>query len=367
MKYNWQLLDWPDFKYRLDDLEDKLYAFGQYTGHLQGALKAMQEDLQVETLTNTMVAEALKTSEIEGEYLSRKDVMSSIKNNLKLGSEIKQVRDKKAKGAAELMIDVRSSFKQKLSQKKLFEWHKILFQYRPKIKIGNWRTGTEPMQVVSGRIGKEKIHFEAPPSVIVPQEMRTFVSWFNDSAPKGKKEIKQAPVRSAITHLYFESIHPFEDGNGRIGRAIAEKALYQSVGRPVLLSLSETIESQKTAYYKALQEAQTSNEITSWIIYFINVILTSMKRAESLIDFTIQKARFFDCFRDKLNKRQLKVVKRMLEEGPDGFEGGMSAKKYMSIAKTSKPTATRDLQSLAELNVFKVKGAGRSTRYFLNF
>jgi Fic family protein len=222
------------------------------------------------------------------------------------------------------------------------------------------------MQVISGTVGKEKIHFEAPPSGKVPEEIKQFLKWFNDSAPGGNSEIRKAPLRSAIAHLYFESIHPFEDGNGRIGRAVAEKALSQTLGRPVILSLSKTIEANKKAYYNALQKGQRSNEITDWIRYFAEVILSAQREARQLIEFTLKKSIFFDRFKAQLNERQLKVIRKMFEAGPDGFEGVMNATKYISITKTSKATATRDLQLLAEIKAFLISGGGRSTRYSLN-
>lgn len=214
------------------------------------------------------------------------------------------------------------------------------------------------MQVVSGAIGKKKIHFKAPPSAQVAAEMQQFIAWFNDTAPGGKSEIKKAPVRSAIAHLYFETIHPFEDGNGRIGRAIAEKALSQTIGRPVLLSLSQTIEANKKLYYQALETAQQNNEITGWIKYFVATTLKAQLEAKQLIDFTLKKTKFLDRFKDQLNERQLKVIMKMMDAEPKGFEGGMTANKFISITKASKATATRDLQILAELGVLVSKGGG---------
>lgn len=196
--------------------------------------------------------------------------------------------------------------------------------------------------------------------------MDRFIRWFNDTAPGGKKEIKKAPVRSAIAHLYFESIHPFEDGNGRIGRAIAEKALSQTIGRPVLLSLSRTIETNKRAYYTALETAQRSNEITEWISYFVSAIRDAQQQTSQLIEFTLAKTKFLDRFRDKLNDRQLKPVLKMLDAGLEGFEGGMTARKYISITKTSKATATRDLQALVDIGALTEVGGGRSSHYLLN-
>ncbi len=365
MTYNWQLSDWPHFKYDLAEIEDVLFAFAERVGRVGGLLDGLPEEDRNEAVIDIMVAEAIKTSEIEGEYLSRQDVMSSNKNNLGLGNAL-QSHDKRAEGIAELMIDVRNSFAEKLSKEKLFAWHSMVMKGSNKVKAGKWRTHKEAMQVISGPIGREKIHFEAPPSKIVPIEMTAFIKWFNDTAPGGKNEIKKAVVRSAITHLYFETIHPFEDGNGRIGRVLSEKALSQGIGRPVLLSLSKTIETNKKDYYGALKEGQRSNEITAWIAYFANRVLSSQIQTEEEIDFTLRKTKFFDKFQDELNGRQLKAVKRMLDEGPKGFTGGMSAKKYMAICQTSKATATRDLQGLTERGIFSMIGGGRNARYEIN-
>ena len=310
-----------------------------------------------------MVFEAVKTSEIEGEYISRKDVMSSIRNNLGLNAIAEQVGDKRAEGAASLMLDVRSTYEAPLTEATLFSWHAMLMNGAKRVKIGAWRDHEEPMQVVSGMIGKEVVHYEAPPSQSVPEEMRAFIEWFNDTGPLGKTPINKPAIRSAIAHLYFETIHPFEDGNGRIGRAISEKALSQGVGRPILLSLSKTIEAHKNQYYDALQAAQTSNEITPWVNYFVATVLDAQIEAEEQIAFTLKKTQFFDRYRRSLNERQLRVVKKMLEKGAEGFEGGMSAKKYMKITKTSKATATRDLQDLVEKGVLISIGAGRTSRY----
>jgi Fic family protein len=366
MKYNWQQQDWPDFKYNSEELEDMLFAFAEETGYTTGLLKTLPEDIRIETMINIMVSEAIKTSEIEGEYLSRQDVVSSVRNNLGLNEKEDKVKDKKAQGAGQLMVAVRNTFSFPLTENILFSWHKMLLDQNTKITIGNWRMHNEPMQVVSGAIGKEKIHFEAPPSARVPKEMHKFIQWFNDTAPGGKKEIKKAPIRSAIAHLYFESIHPFEDGNGRIGRAIAEKALSQTIGRPVLLSLSQTIEADKKSYYSALEIAQHSTEITPWMKYFLNTILIAQLQAKKLVDFTLKKASFFDHFENQFNDRQLKVIRKMLDAEPKGFEGGMTANKYISITKVSKATATRDLQLLTESKALLLKGGGRSIHYILN-
>jgi Fic family protein len=363
--YNWQQKDWPNFTYNISGKEDELFHFAEKTAHINGIMKALPEDAQIEAVVEIMVNEAIKTSEIEGEHFSRKDVMSSIRNNLGLNKIADPVLDKKAEGISKLMIDVRNTFKDEMTEKQLFAWHKMLLGTSSKINAGQWRDHEEPMQIVSGAMGKEEVHFEAPPSSRVPHEMERFITWFNLSGLPGKQEIKKAVVRSAIAHLYFESIHPFEDGNGRIGRAIAEKALSQSLGYPVFLSLSRTIEAHKKDYYNALESAQKTNEITPWIEYFAGAVLEAQFFAEEQINFTLKKSRFFSRFKDQFNERQLKVIKRIFEEGPAGFEGGINAGKYGSITGTSKATATRDLQDLLAKGALLPfgKSGGRSTRY----
>lgn len=359
MRYNWQQKDWPNFQYQTNDIEDLLYDFAQRTGRISGVLEGLSETEQTEAMVNLMVSEAIKTSEIEGEYLSRNDVMSSIKRNLGIQPDVPMTKDKRAEGVAELMLAVRKSFNENLDQKELLCWHSMLMKGNTLIRVGEWRAHEEPMQIVSGAMGREVVHFQAPPSIQIPSEMERFIHWFNEAQDIIKKPI----IRAAIAHLYFESIHPFEDGNGRIGRAIAEKALSQSINRPVLFSLSKSIESNKNAYYEALKRAQRSNEITEWINYFVKTVLDAQVDAEEEIEFTLKKTKFFDQYKGELNDRQKKVVRRMLDEGHKGFEGGMKARKYVSLTGASKATATRDLQDLVEKEVFVPIGGGRSTRY----
>lgn len=365
MPYNWQQPDWPHFRYDLTGIEETLFTLAEKTGRASGLLKGLTADAQLEATIEMMVVEAIKTSAIEGELLSRKDVMSSMRKNL--GLETGHLSgDKRAQGTAALMLAVRNSFAAPLSDETLFEWHRLIMTGHRHVAAGQWRTHTEPMQVVSGAVGHEQVHFEAPPSSHIPSEMAQFIQWFNETAPDGSKEIRKAAVRSALAHLYFESIHPFEDGNGRMGRALSEKVLSQGLGRPALLSLSQAIEAKRNDYYDALKEGQQSNDITSWITWFVNIVLEAQAQAEELIDFTLRKTRLFDRVRDQLNDRQMQIIRRMLEEGQDGFEGGMSAKKYMTITGASKATATRDLQELVEKGIFAPTGGGRSTRYQIN-
>jgi len=365
--YNWQQKNWPHFTYKLTAVGDELLLLAEKAGEVAGMIGALPPDARMEAIIDMMAAEAVKTSEIEGEYLSREDVKSSIRNNLGLHPVREKVHDRRAEGIGRMMADVRNTWQEPLTAEKLFDWHRMLFHGQKGVSAGAWRTHAEPMQVVSGPLGKQKVHYEAPPSAQVPGEMEQFITWFNATAPGGAEEIKKPAVRSAIAHLYFESIHPFEDGNGRIGRAIAEKALSQGMGRPVVMSLSATIEKKKKDYYEALEKAQRATDITAWIRYFVHTVLTAQREAEAQIGFTIRKAQFFDRYSNRLSERQLKVIRRMLDEGPEGFEGGMNASKYGSLTKVSKATATRDLQQLAEMGVLAVTGGGRSTRYTVNW
>ena len=252
MIYNWQKPEWTNFTYSLENVEDLLFDYMSRVGQLEGYLEGLDRDEQLETVIQTMVAEAIKSSEIEGEYLEREDVKSSVRNNLGLNVPKEVVSDQRATGMAALLTDVRETFLEPLTQEKLFAWHSSLMMGANDVLVGAWRTHEEPMQVISGALGKQKVHFEAPPSSIVPNEMEQFLQWFNDTGPSGKAPIKKPIVRSAIAHLYFESIHPFEDGNGRLGRCISEKALSQYVNRPILMSLSRGIEVDKRAYYPIL-------------------------------------------------------------------------------------------------------------------
>ncbi len=367
MTYNWQQPDWPQFRYDVADIQDQLYRFAEKTGKVSGALSGLPDEDQLDMIVEVLVAEAVKTSQIEGELLSRQDVRSSVRNQLGLNATPETVRDARARGVTELMINVRNTYAEPLSEAMLLDWHRMLFSgQRRAVVIGQWRDHEESMQVISGPIGKETIHYEAPPSAQVPAEMARFIDWFNDTAPQGGSPINPAPVRSAITHLYFESIHPFEDGNGRIGRALSEKALAQALRRPVLLSLSDAIEQNREGYYDALKAAQRTSEVTDWVAYFVEATLTAQERAERQVDFLLKKARFFDRFREQLTERAVRVVKRMFDEGVDGFEGGMNARKYVAITKVSKATATRDLKELVDIGVLVPVGAGRSASYNLN-
>jgi Fic family protein len=220
------------------------------------------------------------------------------------------------------------------------------------------------MQVVSGAIYDPKVHFEAPPSSMVPGEMRRFLEWYARTVPNGDNRL---PVltRAGICHLYFVSIHPFEDGNGRIGRALAEKSIAEGLGHPVLIALSSTIHRARKTYYDMLEHSNKRNEITDWLVYFAETILRAQGESQSWLDFLVKKTRMLDRLRGHLNERQEKAVLRMAREGPNGFKGGLSAENYLAITGTSRATATRDLQDLVEKGVLVSSGQLKGTRYWL--
>ncbi|WP_252178156.1 Fic family protein [Endozoicomonas sp. 4G] len=377
MKYSWQHPDWPKFTYDDAQSRDALYQYALEAGRLSGGMGQLKDSLQYEAYIDLMVSEAINTSEIEGERLDREDVRSSIKNFLGLSNPPTRVADPRAEGIAALMVDVRKTFKAELTKEKLFHWHQLVIPeqenrfLRHKIQVGQWRTSEDPMQVISGPIGYEKVHYEAPPAHQVAAEMDRFLSWYNDSSPlnPSQKEALPGPVRSAIAHLWFESIHPFDDGNGRVGRAIAEQALAQDLDRPPLLSLSTIIEKDKNAYYNGLNKASQANlDITAWVNWFCKSVLLAQRDAVKKVDFVLKKSRFWEAHPESgLNDRQVKAINKVFKAGPDGFEFGVSAKKYMGMTGCSKATATRDLGDLVEKGCLnRMPGGGRSARYNLN-
>ncbi|MEO1409205.1 MAG: Fic family protein [Bacteroidota bacterium] len=365
MPYNWQLASWPHFQYQQDKFAPLLAQYAATQGKLMGLLEGLPASYETQALIDVMVREALKTSAIEGELLSRPDVLSSIRNNLGLNRIPDNIRDRRAAGVAKLMVVVREDFHKPLSISMLFDWHQMLMESYANLTPGQWRRGTAPIQVISGSIGREVVHFEAPPSDRVPREMERFIEWYNTPPSPSESPLLISPIRSAIAHLYFESIHPFEDGNGRIGRAISEKVLSQGLGQPILISLSSVIEKRRRDYYQALQKAQRQDEVTEWIGYFLGVITESQADTERNFQFTLRKIQFFDRFKEQLNPRQSKALQRMFEAGPSGFTGGMSARKYASLTRSSKATATRDLRELVKMGALIIEGKGRNTRYTL--
>jgi Fic family protein len=365
MTWNWQQPDWPHFTWNQARLAAAEKEFLMGSGMFIGAIKHLGDEDRNQLTVEAMSTEALTTSEIEGEILDRASVQSSIQRQLGLAAEKRRVGPAE-QGISEMMIDLYRSFSNPLTDDTLFSWHRMFMGNRRDLSdIGRYRTSDEPMQVVSGRAGAPRFHFEAPPSERVPAEMTRFIEWFNRTAPSGPEPLP-AVTRAGVCHIYFECIHPFEDGNGRIGRALAEKTLAQSLGQPSLIALAATILARRARYYDALEAANRNNEITPWLAWFAGTTIEAQKRTLSLIEFLIDKTKLFDRLGDQINERQKKALLRMFREGPEGFEGGMSAGKYASITGASPATTTRDLADLTEKGSLVREGERRHARYKLN-
>jgi Fic family protein len=366
MPWNWQQEDWPDFRWDANRLAASEERFLLGTGIVLGAVRHLGEDQRQGLVQEAMSVEALTTSEIEGEVLNRASVQSSIQRHMGLKVDKRRVTPAE-EGIAEMMVSVYRNYDQPLTEELLVQWHSMMTKgRRDLIDVGRHRTSPEPMQVVSGAIGRERIHFEGPPSKQVPAEMRGFLRWFRRTGPQGKrKDALPAITRAGIAHLYFESIHPFEDGNGRIGRAISEKAIAESVGQPMLLGLATAILKRQREYYDAIERANKKNEVTDWLVWFAGIALDAQQRTIAQTEFLIAKAKLMDRLRGQINDRQHKALLRMLREGPDGFKGGMSAGNYATITGASPATTTRDLADLVEKGVLTRSGERRHARYAL--
>ena len=365
MKWNWQKPAWPRFQWDQLALSEREGRFLREAGVVVGALKHVGEDQRSNLIIELISTEAVKTSEIEGEFLDRASVQSSLRRNFGLGTEDRRVPPAE-QGIADMMTDLYQGFGAPLTHEKLFAWHTMVMRGRKDVKdIGRYRTHQEPMQVVSGAIYQPTIHFEAPPSSRMPSETDRFLEWFKAIGPGGEGTLPPL-TRAGLAHLYFVCIHPFEDGNGRIGRAISEMALSQGLGEPALLALSQTIQSDRKRYYAMLEQSNKELEVTAWLEYFAETVLEAQAYALRLVDFLIAKTRLYDRLVGSLNERQEKVLARMFREGVEGFKGGLSAENYMAITSTSPATATRDLADLVVKGALTRMGERRHTRYWLN-
>ena len=364
MLWNWQLSDWTQFIFDEARLRDAETRFLKGAGVVVGSMHHLDGEARHGIVVELISQEMVDSSAIEGEILDRISVQSSIARQLGFAADKRRSNPAEA-GAAELMADLYRRYAEPLTNRLLFDWHKMLMNGRRDLAgIGSYRTHADPMQIVSGALHAPRIHFEAPPSDRVPDEMARFIAWFNDSSPQGSKPLA-AITRAAIVHLWFETIHPFEDGNGRLGRALAEKSLAQSLEAPTLTALAATINRYKKAYYTQLHRASQTNRIDAWMVWFADIVLEAQGRTIESIRFLIEKTRLLDRLRGRINARQEKALIRMMAEGPDGFVGGLSAHNYRTITEAASATATRDLAELVELGALERVGERRYTRYHL--
>ena len=366
----WQQPDWPTFGFDPSRLAAAVAEYRRRAEKLAGGVARLAADDRQEALVDLLVSEAIQTSAIEGEQLDRASVRSSIKAHIGLAPKDSASSDPRADGIAALMVSVREHFARPLDAALLGVWQTMVIPDRPShaLERGAFRSGDSPMLIVSGYVGKQRLHYEAPPSSRVPVEMARFLAWYNASHPQGPNPGLPGPLRAGIAHLWFESIHPFDDGNGRVGRAIADHAIAQDLGYPPLSSLSSAIEADKKTYYALLERTQREGlRIDDWLGWFLDTLLKAQDLARTQVDVVVEKARFFDRYRDRLNERQHKVAARMFAAGPKGFEGGMTAGKYVAITGCSKATATRDLAALVQMGALtSLPGGGRSARYVLS-
>jgi Fic family protein len=365
MAWNWQISGWPEFRYdaaALAPFEQRfLLSSGEILGAVHHVSTSERDQLRIDLLSD----EAMKTSAIEGEILDRQSVQSSLRRQLGLSADSYPTKPRE-QGVAEMMVDVYSTYAEPLTHETLFRWHSMLLSHDRRLEsVGVYREHEDAMQIVSGRVDRPTVHFEAPPSKQVPDEMDAYVDWFSRTMPDAEEPLP-ALTRAGLSHLYFESIHPFEDGNGRLGRALAEKSLAQNMGQPSLIALAYSIERDRKAYYDQLEQHQKTLDVTSWLQWFAETVLTAQQVTLDRVGFFIAKARYYDQHREQLNERQTKAIERMFQEGPDGFKGGLSAENYISITGTSRATATRDLQDMVEMGALTRTGELRYTRYRLN-
>lgn len=360
LPWNWQLPDWPSFRHDSSALAALEATFLRQSGVLAGALRHVAQDEQQQLVIELIGEEALRSSEIEGELLDRDSLQSSLRRHFGLAADHRRVPPAE-QGIAQLMVELYRQHDAPLTTDLLCHWHQLLMQgRRDLIDLGRYRRAPHPMQVVSGPVAEPRVHFEAPPAAAVPAEMTAFLHWYGQPS-------RALPLltRAGIAHLYFVSIHPFEDGNGRLGRAIAEKALSEGLGHAALIALSATIQAQRRSYYEQLHQASRTNEITPWLIYFAETALAAQARAVALVEFIIAKAALYRRLHGQLNERQEKALARLFREGPAGFKGGLSAENYIRITSTSRATATRDLQDLVDKQALTRTGERRGTRYWL--
>lgn len=302
----------------------------------------------------------MQSSKIEGEILDRESLQSSIKKHFGLHTQPKKGGDKEARIAA-LLCSMYDTFDQPVSHEMLWEWHSLLFEDETHINHrGRYRSFKEPMQIVSNRYGAPRVFFEAPPSERVHREMTVFIDWLN--------HVPAASMlgKVAVAHIYFESIHPFEDGNGRVGRALVEKMLSQSVGRSALIAVSRELEKERKEYYLQLGRCNHTLIIQDWVDFFVRTILKAQEESMQLLNFLVGKSKLMGALVGQINSRQEKVLLSMFAEGPKGFQGGLSAEKYIAITKTARATATRDLIDLVQKGALIKTGDLRYTRYWLN-
>lgn len=361
--YIWQQTEWPNFTWDDTKLSYKLGKVRGLQGKLVGKMSALGFDLKNSAMLDTLTADITKSSEIEGEILNSDQVRSSVARHLGLETEGLPEADRYVDGVVQLMMDATQNYMNPLTDDRLFNWHAALFPTGRsgiyKITVADWRQGVEPMQVISGPMGKEKVHYQAPDSDNIPFQMKLFLEWANDNQ-------KIDPVlKAAIAHLWFVTIHPFDDGNGRLARTIMDLFLARADEMPHrFYSMSTEIRKQRKGYYEILEKTQKGSlDITGWLEWFLDCLEAALINTEKSISSVLQKAAFWDKYRlVPMNERQIKMINLLW----DGFDGKLTSTKWGKITKCSADTALRDIQDLITKGVLcKTGEGGRSTNYEL--
>jgi Fic family protein len=363
-RYVHQTDGWPHFRWDIAALANQVASVRNRQGYFLGRIHSLGFKSREAVSLDALTEEVQRSSEIEGELLEREKVRSSIARRLGLDSVALAPVDRHINGVVEMLLDATQNYDRPLTKDRLVGWHAALFPTGysglHKITVGDWRLDSDgPMRVVSGKIGKERVHYEAPSASVLDAEMSAFLDWF-------ESQDEYDPVlKAAIAHLWFVSIHPFADGNGRIGRAIADMALARSEHSPQrFYSMSAQTQKERMTYYDILEKTQKGDlDATEWISWFLGCLDRSIDGAESVLDAVSVKADFWDSVSDvAINERQRKMINRLL----DGFDGKMTARKWGLLTKTSMPTALRDINDLIDKGVLKPNpGGGRSASYDL--
>ena len=356
--------DWPRLDWRREEVADQLAAVRHRQGRLLGRMEALGFDLRREALLNTLTEDVVTTSEIEGEFLDAKQVRSSVARRLGMDAAGLSHVDRNVDGIVELMLDATEHYDQALTRERLFGWHAALFPTGRsglrRITVGGWRDDRSgPMQVVSGPMGRERVHFEAPAADRLDEEMQGFLDWFN--APAATDDV----LKAGLAHLWFVTIHPFDDGNGRIARAIADMALARSEGGPQrFYSMSSQIRRDRAAYYRMLERTQKgTKDVSPWMDWFVTCLGRAIEGAEAELGAVLAKARFWERTAGlPINARQRLILNRLV----DGFEGKLTTTRWAQLTKSSQDTALRDITDLMELGILvRSRSGGRSTSYAL--
>ena len=362
--YIHELKGWPKFEWSQERLATLLATAHYHQGRLIGRMESLGFALRSEAELQTLTEEVIKSSEIEGEKLDKEQVRSSIARRLGMDVGALIPADRDVEGVVEMMLDATRAFDKPLSTKRLFDWHAALFPTgrsgMTRIRVGHWRNDTKgPMQVVSGPVGRERVHYEAPTARRLEKEMRQFLAWFND------KEAVDPLLKAGIAHLWFVTVHPFDDGNGRIARAIADMALARAEhSAQRFYSMSAQIRVERKAYYDTLEKTQKGDlDISPWLDWFLGCLQRAIEGAETTLASVLTKADFWKVHvGEQFNERQRKVLNRLL----DGFEGKLTSSKWAALGKCSQDTASRDIDDLVKRKILvKDAAGGRSTSYSL--